>query len=818
MAMYGTWDHDNPNITLAVTLEPSTNSYTATLKSGSGWVQGVSKYGYKMVIYAGASYDSKSAIITLNERYNNASYNSINLSSGTMSYPSNTTHLGFWVECGAPGCSNSNPLPNTRNEVISFDLYKAPSGLSASIEATSGTTLTFKFSWTDGSVASTIHAQLQNSNGNNVGSEKTTTINGGTLKFTGLSTGTTYKVIYYLTDGTTRLPNSGTSSVSAKTYKAIISVSKRSATTIKINSFGYTTGSVGSNPSKMHYAIYDNSGSTLIVSEANSPINSTNIVISGLSSNTTYKVKYWLDSPTDTVEWASVTTGLNISGLSFSVTASTGTTITCTASWNQNDALSSSCTIEINGTHLNVTNGGSVKFTGLTTGTAYTVNAVAEDTEGGRLTASSNATTYKIDIVFGNTTTKTQEIRFTIITGESGDKSNSMKFRIKKSSESTYWDIQTGSSSFTKINGYSSGKGFSPNTTYDVQYYIDGLKDENGNFDTVRTAQFTTKAAVSNLKFENVSITGTTTLVKVSWSANGSTGIVANISVNGISRETSTNGDTLLFTGLINGTQYTISGSAKDDEDNTVTGSSISFTTYKVGITVEDTSTRAAKYKLQIIAGPNATPTIDYTCSTSSTTTSPSTATSGNSKITDNLVHNTSYIITAWIDNMKDENGNLDTKVVVSFTTKELTLQYISSRSTQHAIITEWQAYANGIVYDKCQLTNNAITFIISECSNTPKATSGYQTTNITGSVSGSYKTLRSTDLCYYAYYTIKCVISDGKNKAQALIILHTDFPYSYINNATNFRKAIPYIYTSSGWQKAPVFINNGVWRESNGE
>ena len=167
---------------------------------------------------------------------------------------------------------------------------------------------------------------------------------------------------------------------------------------------------------------------------------------------------------------------------------------------------------------------------------------------------------------------------------------------------------------------------------------------------------------------------------------------------------------------------------------------------------------------------------------------------------------------------MKDENGNLDTKVTVSFTTKALTVQCTGSSYTQHTITTQWQAYADGAAYDKCQLTNNAITFNISKCANTPKATTGYQTTTITGSVSGSYKTLESAGLCYYAYYTIKCTVSDGKNEASSTVDVHTDFPYSYVNDGSRFRKVVPYVYTGGKWQKAPIFVNNGAWRESNGE
>lgn len=685
----------------------------------------------------------------------------------------------------------------------SFTTKDSPSDLIVSVDDVTGETVSLTPLWNGGSDETVTVTITVN------GTSKSTTNKGEALKFTGLSHGKSYD--FSASGSGSETGDFGSTSGRFTTYKATISANMRSAKSIIINSFGYNKGSIGSTPKNMYYELLNNAGNS-IADPVSVPLDSTDIIIDGLNRKTAYKIRYWLDKPSDTREVVNITTGNLISKMSISATASSGTTITVKATWNENDELGSSATITLGEESKSVSNGGSVKFTGLVQGTEYSFKGNATGTEGGASSASCNGKTYDINISWIETKTTSQTVKFSIVTGNSGNKDSSIRFKIKKSSDSDWGSEQTGSTSDTVISG------LTENTSYDIQYYITGVTDENGNLDVVKIDTFSTLSALSGLKLEATNITGTTATIKVTWNESGSTGIVATVKLNGVSKTVSTKGGTVQFTGLTNGTAYTVSGSATDNEGNKTNAPNISVTTYKVGITIEDASTRAGKYKLEIIAGSDTSLTIDYTCQQSSTTDSPLTASSGDSKIADGLWQHTTYIVTAWIDNMKDENGNLDTKVTASFTTKALTVQCTSSSYTQHTITTQWQAYANGEEYDKCQLTDNAITFNISKCNNTPKATTGYQTTDITGSVSGSYKTLESAGLCYYAYYTIECTVSDGKNESSSTVDVHTDFPYSYVNDGSGFKKVVPYIYADGKWQKAPVFVNNGAWRESNGE
>ena len=688
-----------------------------------------------------------------------------------------------------------------------FTTKDAPDNLQVSVESTTGETATLSATWGGGSSESVTVAITLN------GVTKNVTTKGGTVKFTGLSHGRTYT--YSATGTGNETGEFDTDSGSVTTYAADISASKYSAKAIVINSFDYTTGTNGSAPSYMHYELYDSSGTTVIVTDTTASIYSTGIVIDGLSINKTYRLKYWLDSPSDTVEWTTVATGTTISGLSLSAIASTGTTATIRASWNENDEPSSSCTVSLNGVSKTVSNGGSVKFTGLALGTSYTVTGEATGSEGGSASASCTCKTYNIFIDFDNPTTTTQGITFSITNGNSGDKSSSIKYRYKLASSSSWSSLQSCSTSGDTISG------LTQDTTYDIEYYIDGLYDESNNLDTVKIAQFSTLGALSNLRFTVEKVTGTTATIKVTWSAAGSTGVVATVTVNGVSKTVSSSGASVQFTGLTNGITYKITGSARDNEGNSTTGASREFTTYKVSITLMDKSTRAAKYVVEIIKGEDTTLDVCSTVAIGSSTTNPTTSKSGSELSQTSLKHATQYTITAWIKDMKDENGNLDTKLTTTFVTKKLTLSCTSSSYTQHSITSFWQASADGADYDRCQITDTAIEFVIGSCTNTPMAESGYQTTTKSGSVSGSYKTLFSSDLDYYAYYKITCMITDGVNKVSSIVMQHTDFPYSYVydDSSSRFRKVMPYVYYNGRWQKAPAFIADGNgWHESNGE
>lgn len=689
-----------------------------------------------------------------------------------------------------------------------FTTKDAPNNLQVSVVSTTGETATLSATWGGGSSENVTAAITLN------GVTKNVTTKGGTVKFTGLSHGRSYN--YSATGTGDETGQFDTDSGSLTTYGASISASTRSAKTIVINRFGYTTGTNGSAPTQMHYELYDSTGTTVIKNDTTVSIGETGIVLSGLAINTSYRLKYWLGSPTDTIEWTTVSTGRTISGLSLSATASTGTTITIRASWSENDESGSSCVVSLNGTSKNVSNGGSVKFTGLSLGTSYTATGQASGDEGGSASGSCSGKTYNIFIDFDDPTTTTQGITFRITNGNSGDKSSSIKYRYKLASSSTWSSVQSCSTSGATISG------LTQDTTYDIEYYIDGLYDASNNLDTVKTAQFSTLGALSNLRFTVEKVTGTTVTIKVTWSAAGSTGVVATVKVNGVSKTVSSSGGTLQFTGLTNGSTYNITGSAKDDEGNSTTGTSKEFTTYKISITLLDKSTRAAKYKVDIIAGDDETLDICSTVAVSSTESNPSTSKSGNELIQSMLNHATQYTITGWIKDMKDEKGNLDTKITTTFVTKKLTLVCTSSSYTQHGITSLWQASADNADYDKCQITDTNIEFVIASCNNEPFAESGYQTTTKKGSVSGSYKTLVSSGLDYYAYYKITCMITDGVNKVSSIVTQHTDFPYSYVydNSSSKFRKVMPYVYYNGKWQKAPAFIKDdkGKWHESNGE
>jgi hypothetical protein len=1006
-----TWTHTGPHFDVTLTFNSDHTQYKVSLTKGSGWVDGTSTFGYQFLVATqatsvvfdgGDGYSGGSGII-LHYVGNNNPSTFTGASTGWLSVPSGITSFSLYAMCQAPNCTNGTQPANgesgnsgTFPAIFNISgFYQSPSNLEGTKVGASGTTVSFGFSWTNGTKTATLSAALYHGDDMVSGSSKTTTSNNTTLKWTGLSPNTSYHVRYTLSDGTTTLADSrgyyrlylrtygteisdptttldtasftlteynddalsavkityyvksgnttvksstdvssgttvnltglspstsytitayckgiyssgtsldttvtktfttkaaasgfgievtnitgetitvkatwtdsevsesivasitingvkkeitssngtktwenlshgtsysisascsgsksgsiGTESKTITTYGATIGGVSNTTKTATIASFGYVKDDDWVAPTQMQYTVYDSSGSTIVQSAQVVSVDDTNIAITGLSPNTSYKIKYWLGSPTDTEEWVSFTTGQGVRDLSLSVINTTGETITIQGTWSDDGyGGNATCTVSLGWYSQTIAySGGTVTFTGLSRGSYYSASGMVTDAENNSSSDTCSGRTYKVYISLGKVTTHTQVISsFDITNGSMGDKSDSIRYRYKALSDYSYSWEYTG-----YINSSDTITGLSPGTTYVIEYYISGV-EYGGSNDTVETIQFTTQSSFSDLTINVKDVTGTTISTEITWDVGGSTGVIATVICNGVSKSVSNSGDIIKFTGLTTGYTYNITCTAKDDESNTETADTRSVETYKVQITLSDTSTKALLFNVKICNGE--TKSKDTVYALTGTNTSRETTITPPKDITeDNLPHNITFTISAWIKDMVDQNNNIDTKVSITVSTKLLGVDNIAFATHQHSIDTTWQATANGDTYNKCQITNTDIAFDLALCSNKGVAKDEYQTPSLNGNCSGSYPKLVSSGLDYYAYYEITCTITDGYNKVSKTVTYRTTFPYARIDTGTEFKKAMPYIYDGSKWVLAPAFVRDTAWYESNGE
>lgn len=192
--------------------------------------------------------------------------------------------------------------------------------------------------------------------------------------------------------------------------------------------------------------------------------------------------------------------------------------------------------------------------------------------------------------------------------------------------------------------------------------------------------------------------------------------------------------------------------------------------------------------------------------------------------IRSNLIHNTLYTITAWIDGFKYDYDDSVNHRTLNISTKELTLSIDKSFNHQHSIITNWIA-TPGYDFISCDLNKTsciAFTRDGYKTADEDKKTGICSVPVISVNTSDNNVTiiLNSTGLDYYTLYTIKCTITDGFNEISKSVNINTTFPYTYIYGSDSvWHKTIPYIYNGTKWVPAVAFIYDGTeFKESDGE
>lgn len=192
--------------------------------------------------------------------------------------------------------------------------------------------------------------------------------------------------------------------------------------------------------------------------------------------------------------------------------------------------------------------------------------------------------------------------------------------------------------------------------------------------------------------------------------------------------------------------------------------------------------------------------------------------------IRSNLIHNTLYTITAWIDGFKYDYDDSVNHRTLNISTKELTLSIDKSFNHQHNIITNWIA-TPGYDFISCDLNKTsciAFTRDGYKTADEDKKTGicSVSVTSVNTSNNNVSIVLNSTGLDYYTLYTIKCTITDGFNEISKSVNINTTFPYTYIYGSDSvWHKAIPYIYNGTEWVPAVAFIYDGTeFKESDGE
>ena len=282
----------------------------------------------------------------------------------------------------------------------------------------------------------------------------------------------------------------------------------------------------------------------------------------------------------------------------------TGTTITMTPSFSVGD----SGNVDWSGTLNNVTKTGtgnqSVRFESLTNGKTY--NAVfkglySKSTFSGATGSDTRYTIRTYSVQLKEYTRETNSFSASIyqIPGAAGSQSSELV-------ESKYYRYDsycvkrvsgvdsTQTFGRVSINGeYVVVDGLEPSTNYRVYVWLDGCLDQNRNHDTAAFIDFTTKSIVSTNNF-SARVTGKTITVVPGisgWGASESLTYTTTLKRNGSTLSTKTttctsgNLVTTTFTGLKNGTTYTLSFSAHDNNNNDIPLDDIVVTTYGIQFT-----------------------------------------------------------------------------------------------------------------------------------------------------------------------------------------------------------------------------------------
>lgn len=172
------------------------------------------------------------------------------------------------------------------------------------------------------------------------------------------------------------------------------------------------------------------------------------------------------------------------SDLSITTTNVTGTTATVSVTWkNGSSTISDASVTCTDGTTKQVSKDGSITFTGLSKGQPYTFTAKIDDGQGkgegiSALSASVIAVTYKVN--FGTTSSNTKKIS---VSASANQDNKNLKYKINAGSEQG--PISSGS--------YISKDNLTHGTTYTITCWIDGMRNTNGDLDTIETIDITTK-------------------------------------------------------------------------------------------------------------------------------------------------------------------------------------------------------------------------------------------------------------------------------------------------------------------------------------
>lgn len=529
-----------------------------------------------------------------------------------------------------------------------------------------------------------------------------------------------------------------------------------------------------------------------------------------------------------------------------SITAVTGTTITAKATWtNGSDTATTKVEcVDVDSNTVKATKtisstGSSVTFTGLSRYTDYKIKFTLSD---GTTTTSDalTATTYKATIT--NTSTTANTITFKV--------NGVGKLYTKDTTKKVFYTVKNSSGTVIRSNTTSVASGTTitidatnsstytvkpePNTEYTISIYLENCKNSSNVNDATATLKVTTQKAVSNATYTIDSTSGTTTTITPTFTLNGSkSGTITlyykQTTASSFTRISNiTKDEPYTIVDLDNGESYTIFIKVTDEAGNYSTSAYMSTVTYKVDTTLDDISTQAFKFTPTVTHGGNKNRVIEYKITGGDTGDGiTGSCNSGDSVIVGKLKHGTMHTIEAWIKDMVDEHGDIDTQMAVMSTTKKFRVVCTSQTATLNTISTVVRAQMSVSEYlyedyDKCHLTNDLVEFVLDECKNNPYKhddEDGYTyntPTDGADSLTGDYQkdyTILTTGEPWTYYYIVVCV-TDGYNKAYVTAPCHTLFPYVKVFVDGEWKDAIPFIYTNGKWINAmPYKYNSNNWK-----
>ena len=535
----------------------------------------------------------------------------------------------------------------------------------------------------------------------------------------------------------------------------------------------------------------------------------------------------------------------------------TGTTITVKASWTSgSDTSKEIATIKCyykedadeQFTQTIKTNGGTCTFTDLTP--ARTYNLEFDFTDGTTKMTDEDATLQPMYTRIADTTRTATKLSFTLLAYGVKNKTNevpagSIYYYVKEDGTSNIVRSGTVSNNTTitidatDSSTYNTGNKLKPNTRYYIYARANnssnvGYKNTKGEYDAVADRHATTLEAVSNATYTIDSTSGTTTTITPTFTLNGSksgtitlyykqTTASSFTSVSNITKD-----EPYTIVDLDNGESYTIFIKVTDEAGNYSTSAYMSTVTYKVDTTLDDISTQAFKFTPTVTHGGNKNRIIEYKITGGDTGDGiTGSCNSGDSVIVGKLKHGTMHTIEAWIKDMVDEHGDIDTQMVVMSATKRFRVICTSQTATLNTISTVVRAQMSVSEYlyedyDKCHLTNDLVEFVLDECKNNPYKhddEDGYTyntPTDGADSLTGDYQkdyTILTTGEPWTYYYIVVCV-TDGYNKAYVTAPCHTLFPYVKVFVDGEWKDAIPFIYTDGKWINAmPYKYSSNNWK-----